>query len=81
MKESKIRLALETFFRRMYKYCFMFEEKKDGQKVDVLVQLISCRNLFYNFPFAFLTILLFLFSLLRKAESFSHKKEIKTING
>lgn len=81
MKESKIRLGLETFFRRMYKYCFMSEEKKDGQKVDVLVQLISCRNLFYNFPFVFLTFLLFLFSLLRKAESFSHKKEIETING
>lgn len=52
MKESKIRLGLETFFRRMYKYCFMSEEKKVGQKVDVLVQLISCRNVL-QLPFCF----------------------------
>ena len=51
------------FFRRLCKYCFMFEEKNMDNKVDVLVQLISCRNLFYN---PFLTSLLFLFSLFRK---------------
>ena len=27
-KESKTRLGCKTFFRRLYKYCFMFEEKK-----------------------------------------------------
>ena len=46
-------------------------------KVDALVQLISCRNLLYN---PFLTFPLFLFSLRKETKLFSDKKEIKRIN-
>ena len=47
-KELKTRLRRYTFFRRLHKYCFMFEAKKMENKADVLVQLNSYRNLFYN---------------------------------
>ena len=60
----------KTFFRRFYKYYCMFEAKK-----NVLVRLISCRNLFYNLPF---TSFLF-FSLIREAELFLSKKNPKEL--
>ena len=46
-KEPKVQLEVKTFFRRLYKYILCLKKKK-GNKADVLVQLISCRNLFYN---------------------------------
>ena len=30
-KEPKVQLEINTFFRRLYKYYFMFEEKKGQQ--------------------------------------------------
>ena len=42
-KESETRLGRKTFFRRLYKYYFLsLKKKKMDNKVDVLVQLISC---------------------------------------
>lgn len=51
----------------------VFEEKNTDKKVDVLVQLISSRNLVYN---PFLTFLLVPFSLFKKTKLFLHKKRI-----